>query len=95
MRSNMAKSMADVRTVVLAYGPDQRNKWLKDPKGKENVLIDPALASMPPSDFVALFSDFTQYIREDNGMPDVIPTSTGMKECPDWGSLVGYIFNLQ
>lgn len=91
----MAKSMKDVRTLVLAYGADPRNQWLKDPKGKQNVLIDPVLATMPSADFEALFSDFTKYIREDNGMPDVIPTSTGMKQCLNWGDLVGYIFDLQ
>ena len=91
----MAKTMQQVRTLVLAYGSDARNKWLKDPKGDENANIDPAFATMPAPDFTAFFADFTKYIRVDNGMPDVIPTSSGLKDCSDWGGLVGYIFNLQ
>lgn len=91
----MAKTVSEVRTIVMAYGSDQRNKWLTDPKGNQNAKINPAFASMPDADFAAFFDDFTQYIREDNGMPDVIVTSSGLKTCPDWGSLVGYVANLQ
>jgi hypothetical protein len=89
----MAKPMQNVRKIVLAYGADPRNKWLNDPKGKENVDIVPKIDGMPG--FTDFFADFTDYIRVGNSMNDVIMTPDGLKECTDWGSLVGYVFDLQ
>ncbi|HEX4602513.1 MAG TPA: hypothetical protein VH724_00835 [Candidatus Angelobacter sp.] len=89
------KTMDDVADIVMAYGSDPRNKFLTDPKDDESKPVDPALAAMPPANFTAFFADFTKYIRVDKGMATIVMTSNGLKACPDWASLILYVFNLQ
>jgi hypothetical protein len=89
------KTMDEIADIVMAYGPDPRNTFLTDPKDDDTQTIDPALNAMKPEDFTAFFADFTRYIRVDKGLPNIIMTSNGLKACPDWASLIGYVFNLQ
>jgi len=92
----MARKTANqVTDLVLAYGSDPRNRWFTDPHDDETAAIQPAISALSAADFTAFFNDFTQYIRVDNGMADVIMTGRGLKTCPDWASLALYVFNLQ
>ena len=92
----MARKTANqVTDLVLAYGSDPRNHWFTDPHNDETAAIQPAIAALSPADFTAFFNDFTQYIRVENGMGDIIMTGNGLKQCPDWASLALYVFNLQ
>ena len=85
----------EVTDLVLAYGSNRRNHWFTDPRDDETAAIQPAISALSPSDFTAFFNDFTQYIRVDNGMADVIMTGHGLRTCPDWASLALYVFSLQ
>jgi hypothetical protein len=89
------KTMDDVADIVMAYGSDSRNTFLTDPKDDETQLLDPVLSTMPATAFTAFFADFTKYIRVDKGMTNIVMTSNGLKACPDWASLILYVFNLQ
>ena len=91
----MAKTMDEIPDIVMAYGSDPRNTFLTDPDDDEAQVIAPALATMPAADFTAFFADFTKYIRVDKGLANIIMTSNGLKACPDWASLILYVFNLQ
>jgi hypothetical protein len=89
------KTMDEIADIVMAYGSDPRNTFLADPKDDDTQIINPALNAMPAEDFVAFFADFTKYIRVDKGMANIIMTSNGLKACPDWASLISFVFNLQ
>ena len=86
------KNTNQVRTIILNYGSDPRNQWLTDPQADEDVVIQPVLATM--GNFDSFFVDFTRYVRDVNGI-DVIMTQNGVRNCLNWGDLVGYVFNLQ
>ena len=89
------KTIAEVTTIVMAYGSDPRNKLLDDPQGDAAKNINPALATMPQDDFDAFFLDFTQYIRVDQGMADIIMTAHALKNAKKWISLATLVFSLQ
>jgi hypothetical protein len=79
----------------MAYGSDPRNTFLDDPQDDPTKDINPALATMPQNDFDAFFADFTQYIRVDQGMADIIMTDHALKNAKKWISLATLVFSLQ
>lgn len=89
------KTMDEITDIVMAYGSDARNTFLDDPKDDDSKPINPALDSLSKADFTKFFSDFTTYIRIDQGLSNIVMTSNGLKACPDWASLCLYVFGLQ
>ena len=89
------KTTDEVLAIVMAYGSDPRNTFLDDPQGDATTNVNPALSTMPQGDFDAFFLDFTQYIRVDQGMADIIMTDHALKNCKKWISLATLVFNLQ
>jgi hypothetical protein len=89
------KTTDQVLAIVMAYGPDPRNKFIDDPQGDSTKDINPVLATMPQAAFDAFFADFTQYIRVDQGMADIVMTDHALKNCKKWVSLATLVFNLQ
>lgn len=89
------KTTDEVLAIVMAYGPDPRNTFLDDPQGDPRKNINPVLATMPQDDFDAFFADFTQYIRGQDGLEDIVMTDHALKNAKKWISLATLVFNLQ
>jgi hypothetical protein len=89
------KTTDEVLAIVMAYGPDPRNKFLDDPKGDKTKDINPVLATMEDKDFDPFFLDFTQYVNAQDGLEDIDITDHALRNCKKWVSLANLVFFLQ